>query len=105
MVRWALLGAFCLALGCAAQPAMAQRPFTLTIHAEAPAEQGAAGSYTLKAGSELFVDVHVTNVSGHKLALGYDVDSRTGVAFGHDYEVHDLSGNLLQKRPIAHPEI
>jgi hypothetical protein len=104
VVKWAFVIAFCLAVGLSGQTATAPA-FTLTIRAEQPAVEAASGGYPVKAGSDVFISVHLTNVSKHKLSVGYDVNSRTGVAFGDEYEVRDSNGNLLPKRPINHPEI
>jgi hypothetical protein len=54
---------------------------------------------------ELFITVHLTNVSKHVLAFDYDKDSRTGVSFAHRYEVRTSQGKSAQKRAISHPEI
>ena len=53
----------------------------------------------------LFRSVHLTNISKHKLSLGYDKDSRTNVDFLHQYEIRDGNGDLAQKRKVNHPEI
>jgi hypothetical protein len=77
----------------------------VTISVENPASQTGPDSYTVKASSEVFIKVHLTNISKRKLSLGYDKDSRTGVDFSHQYEVRDRNGNPAQKRTINHPEI
>jgi hypothetical protein len=100
----ACLGALCLA----AIPIVAQtarQPFSASISIEPPASQIDPESYSVKAGSEVFVRVHLTNISRRKLAMGYDGDSRTGICFEHQYEVRDHNGKPAQKRPISHPEI
>jgi hypothetical protein len=81
------------------------QPFLATIRAEPPATRNGEASYTLKMGSELFIDVHLTNVSKHNLAFDYDQDSRTGVSFAHRYETRTSQGKSAQKRTISHPEI
>lgn len=81
------------------------QPFAVTISAEAPESQTGPNSYTVKAGSDVFVKVHLTNTSKHKLSLNYDKDSRTNVDFFHRYEVRDTNGSAAQKRTINHPEI
>ena len=83
----------------------ANQPFLATIQAEFPAITGGEGRYTLKTGSELFVTVHLTNISKRNLAFDYDKDSRTGVSFAHRYEVRTSEGKSAQKRTISHPEI
>jgi hypothetical protein len=85
--------------------ASAEHLFLATIHAESPATRIGEESFTLKAGSELFITVHLTNVSKHNLALDYDADSRTGVSFAHRYEVRTSKGKSAEKRAISHPEI
>ena len=95
-----LLGGSCLGLVPASQ-----RPFTVSISAEAPAVNTGPDRYTVKIGSEVFITVHLTNTSKKNLAFGYDADSRTGVGFAHVYEIHDCRGDLVQKRAIMHPEI
>ena len=82
-----------------------KQPFIITISAEAPAVQTGPESYVVKSGSEVFVNVHITNTSKHNLSLGYDSDSRTGVTFEHHYEVRDSAGNSAAQRKISHPEI
>lgn len=81
------------------------QPFDAVIRVENPESQINSDSYTVKAGSEVFITVHLTNVSKHNLAFDYDSDSRTGVSFSHQYEVRDSNGNVVQKRTISHPEI
>jgi hypothetical protein len=83
----------------------AEQPFIAIIQAESPATRNGEASYTLKVGSELFITVHLTNVSKHNLAFDYDHDSRTGVSFAHRYEVRTSQGKSAQKRTISHPEI
>jgi hypothetical protein len=83
----------------------AEQPFSATIQAESPATKIGAASYTIKVGSELFITVHLTNVSRHNLAFDYDSDSRTGVSFAHRYEVRTGQGKSADKRAISHPEI
>ena len=55
------------------------QPFDAVIRVENPESQINSDSYTVKAGSEVFITVHLTNVSKHNLAFDYDSDSRTGV--------------------------
>ena len=82
----------------------AEQPFLATVQAESPATRNGEASYTLKVGSELFITVHITNVSKHDLAFDYDKDSRTGVSFAHRYEVRTSQGKSAEKRTIIHPE-
>lgn len=103
LLGW-MLGAFCMTLA----PASAQTanpPFIVMISAEAPAANIAPDSYTVKAGSEVFIKVRLTNTSLQDLSIGVDSDSRTEVNFYHHYEVRDGSGNSAKKRAITHPEI
>ncbi len=94
----------CLALlPLAAQSA--KPPFTAIISVENPESQIGPGSYAVKAGSDVFIKVHLTNSSTRKLAFGYDKDSRTNVDFSHQYEIRDRNGNLAAKRKIDHQEI
>jgi hypothetical protein len=83
----------------------AGQPFIATIRVESPATKIGEESYVLKVGSELFITVHITNVSKHNLAFDYDSDSRTGVSFAHRYEVRTSRGMSAEKRTISHPEI
>src|SRR5271155_3586319 len=78
-----------LSLSALGSAQVAKPRFVLTISAEAPAAKTGPASYSVKAGSEVFITVHLTNTSQRNLALGYDADSRTGVVFGHQYEIHD----------------
>jgi hypothetical protein len=91
-----------------ASPALAQgprQPFTARISAERPAVSVGPDRYIVKEGPEVFVTVHMTNTSGTNLAFGYDHDSRTGICFGHRYEVRGSDGLPVPKRTIKHPEI
>jgi hypothetical protein len=99
-----LLGAVCPAWIPIQAKTTGQR-FVVTISVENLDSQTGPEDYTVKAGSDVFIKVHLTNTSKHKLALGYDKDSRTNVDFSHQYEVRDSHGSLAQKRTIAHPEI
>jgi hypothetical protein len=83
----------------------AEQPFLATIQAEPPATRNGEESYTLTPGSELFITVHLTNISKHNLAFDYDKDSRTGVSCAHRYEVRTSQGKSAQKRTISYPEI
>ena len=83
----------------------AKPPFIVVISAEAPAANIGPDSYTVKAGSDVFIKVRLTNMSKRNLSIGDDSDSRTGVDFFHQYAVRDNSGNSAQKRTIRHPEI
>jgi len=99
-----LLCAICVA-GTATQAKTVEHPFVLTISVENFDSQTGPENYTVKAGSDVFVKVHLTNTSKRKLSLGIDKDSRTNVDFFHQYGVRDSNGNLAQKRTIVHPEI
>jgi len=102
------LGCLCTALCMAWLPVEAKdagQSLAVTISAEAPESQTGPDSYTVKAGSDVFVKVHLTNTGKHKLFLNYDKDSRTNVDFLHRYEVRDSNGNAAMKRAINHPEI
>jgi hypothetical protein len=99
-----LLCVFCMAwVFVSAQTAKSS--FVITISAEAPAANIGPESYALKAGSDVFINVHLTNTSKRKLRLNDDTDSRTGVDFCNRYEIRDSSGNFVRKRTIQHPEI
>lgn len=103
LLSWVLC-VFCMAwVFVAAQTA--KSPFVVTISAEAPAANIGAESYEVKAGSDVFIKVRLTNTSKRKLRLGDDADSRTGVDFFNRYEIRDSSGNFAGKRRIRHPEI
>jgi hypothetical protein len=82
-----------------------EQPFIATIQAESPATKNGEESYTLRVGSELFITVHLTNVSKHNLAFDYDKDSTTGISFAHRYEVRTSQSKSAEKRAISHPEI
>jgi hypothetical protein len=97
-----LLGTFCTV---PMEAKTVGQPFVLTISMESPGGQTGPNSYTVKADSDVFIKVHLTNTSKRKLSLGYDKDSRTNIDFSHQYEVRDSKGNLAKKRPISHPEI
>jgi hypothetical protein len=97
------VSAFAIAQDSSARAA--EQPFLATIQAESPAIRNGESRYTLKAGSELFITVHLTNVSKHDLSFGYDKDSRTGVTFAHRYEIRTGQGKPTPRRTISHPEI
>lgn len=99
-----LFGGICLALALAAAQ-NAKPPFIVTISAEAPAEKTGADSYSFKAGSEVYIHVHLVNISKHNLSLGDDEDSRTNIDFYHRYEIRDSAGNPVHKKTFTHPEI
>jgi hypothetical protein len=98
---WLIVGI--ASVGSVAQPI--KPPFLVTIGAEAPATRTGPDSYEIRAGSDLFIKVRVTNTSKRNLLLGDDSDSRTGVDFYHQYEVRDKMDNPMRKQPISHPEI
>jgi hypothetical protein len=95
-----------------AVPAFGQtskQPFTITISAEAPALKLSPDHYALKAGSDLFIRVHLTNTSKHTMRLGDD-DSGGAVDGMHRYEVRDDKGVAAERWPVqragaasAHP--
>jgi hypothetical protein len=94
---------FLFSLVAAAQAA--KPPLSISIAADAPSVKIGPDRYAVKTGSEVFITVRITNTSPRNLSLGYDSDSRTGVGFGHIYEVRGPDGNLARKREIAHPEL
>jgi hypothetical protein len=74
IVLTCLLTTFCMAtVPIAAQTA--KPPFTAIIGVENLGSQTGPNSYTVKTGSDVFIKVHLTNISKHKLSLGYDKDS------------------------------
>jgi hypothetical protein len=83
----------------------ARTPFIVTIGAEAPAANIGPESYAVRTGSDVFINVRLTNTSKRNLRISDDTDSRTGVDFYNRYEIHDSSGNFARKRTIQHPEI
>jgi hypothetical protein len=83
----------------------AKSTFIVTISAEAPAANTGPESYAVKAGSDVFINVRLTNISKRNLRIGDDTDSRTGVDFCNRYEIRDSSGNSARKRTFEHPEI
>jgi hypothetical protein len=99
-----LLCVFCMAWVIVSAQTV-KSPFVVTISAEAPATNTGPESYAVKAGSDVFIKVSLTNTSKRILRLGDDTDSRTGVDFCNRYEIRDSSGNLAGKRTIQHPEI
>jgi hypothetical protein len=70
-----------------------QTPFSLTVNAEKP---------EVKAGSEVWVHIQMTNNSDH------DIDCSTFYVSGTDlrfhYDVHDSHGNPAKKK-VEHPEL
>ena len=104
-IRWTwLLAGVCMACVLASGQ-IAKPAFIVTISVEAPAEKTGANSYTVKAGADVFIRVHLTNISKRNLSLGDDEDSRTNIDFYHHYDVRDGAGNSLPKKTFAHPEI
>jgi hypothetical protein len=103
LLSW-LLCLFCMAwMFISVQSA--ESPLVVTISAEAPATNIGPESYAVKAGSDVFINVRLTNTSKRSLRLGDDTDSRTGVDFCNRYEIRDSSGGVAVKRTIQHPEI
>ena len=103
LAAFVAISGFVIAQGPSAE--IPEQPFTATIQAESPATKTGEESFMLKVGSELFVTVHLTNVSKHNLAFDYDKDSRTGISFAHGYEVRTSQSKSAEKRKITHPEI
>lgn len=104
MLFYSVLGALCFG-GFPLSAQRAQQPFTVRISAESPAVNVGPDRYTVKDGSELCVTVNITNTSKTNLTFGYEKDSRTGIGFGHVYEIHDGKGIFVPMRAIKHPEI
>jgi hypothetical protein len=107
IVRTLSVWLFC-AVGMASVPAIARaadQPFVLTISAEPPAVIAGPDSYTVKAGSDVFINVQIGSISKSDLAFGNDYDDRFGVERLNHYEVRDSKGNPAQKRTIKHPEL
>lgn len=106
-VRASSVWLFC-AVGVASVPALARaadQPFVLTISAEPPAVIAGPGRYTVKAGSDVFINVQMRSTSKRDLAFGNAYDDRFGVDSLNHYEVRDSEGNPAQKRTIKHPEL
>jgi hypothetical protein len=103
--RGSLLIGFCLTWAAIACPQTATSPFAVVISAEVPATKIGPDTYTVKAGSDVFINVRLTNTSKQNLSIGVEADSRTNVDFFDLYEVRDSFGNSAPKRVIKHPEI
>lgn len=102
---WSLIGG--LLLGSA--PIYAQAPHSpcvVSISLEEPAVRIGNDTYTVKAGSKLFVKVELTNTSKNDLVIGDGYDARFGAdTYYNHYEVRDGNGNLVPQQPISHPEL
>jgi hypothetical protein len=99
-----LLCVFCMAWVFASAQT-AESPFIVTISAEAPAAKIGPESYAVKAGFDVFINVHLTNISKRNLRIGDDTDSRTGIDFCNRYEIRDSSGNFARKQTVQHSQI
>jgi hypothetical protein len=104
-LRWLLLvGGFFLSLASFAQTA--NQPMVVTISVASPIVKNTADNYSVKAGSDLFIKVRLTNTSQRDLVIGDGYDSRVGVdTFYNHYEIRDSSGNIVPMRTINHPEL
>jgi hypothetical protein len=77
-----------------AQPV--QKPFSISISAETP---------VIKAGSDVWINVHLTNTSNHDLDDSGSIDNMIGLDPNLLFAVRDTRGKLVPKRVYKHPEL
>jgi hypothetical protein len=87
-------------LASSALPVLTQEnaatPFTIVISPEKP---------TVKAGSDVWIKVQLTNNSSEDLDLSGSVSDLTGLDSNLNFEVRDDLGKLAPKRVHKHPEL
>jgi hypothetical protein len=74
----------------------ASRPFKLIISAEDP---------VVKAGSNIFIKVQMTNTSNHDEDCSMSDNSMLGMDVRYKYDVRDSTGNAASENVIKHPEL
>ena len=74
----------------------AERQFTVTISAPTP---------SVKAGSDVWVVVKITNHSSGKLDESGSISGMTGLDPNLVFDVRDTRGNLIAKKVYEHPEL
>jgi len=74
----------------------AEQPFTITISAPTP---------SVKAGSDVWVVVKITNHSTERLDESGSISGITGLDPNLVFEVRDTRGNLITKKVYVHPEL
>lgn len=83
------------ALSTAASPQTTQPPFSLNISAD---------KFTFKAGSDVYINIQMTNTSNHNVDCTMNPTSHA-VDRAYQYEVHDINGHLIKEKLREHPEI
>jgi hypothetical protein len=73
-----------------------QKPFSISISAETP---------VVKAGSDVYINVHLTNTTNHNLDDSGSIDNRIGLDPNLLFAVRDTGGKLVPKRVYKHPEL
>jgi hypothetical protein len=79
-----------------AAPNAAEQPFTITITAPTP---------MVKAGSDVWVVVKITNHSLERLDESGSISGMTSLDPYLGFDVRDTRGNLIAKRVYEHPEL
>jgi hypothetical protein len=74
----------------------AKQPFTLVIRAQEP---------TVKAGSGVSINVHLTNTSNRDLDASANISDMTRVDPNYLFDVRDSSGKSVPRRVYQHPEL
>jgi hypothetical protein len=64
-----------------------------------------AGKSTVAAGSDVWIEVFLTDSSNQSLDESGSFSDRTGLDPNFQFEVRDDQGNLVSKRSYAHPEL
>jgi hypothetical protein len=73
-----------------------QKPFSINISGETP---------VVRAGSDVYINVHLTNTSNHDLDDSGSIDDMIGLDPNLLFAVRDTRGRLVPKRVYKHPEL
>ncbi len=79
-----------------AQAWAAQAPFSVTITADRP---------VVKAGSQVIINVKLTNTSKRDIACDVAYNDILGMDTYDKYDIRDGRANVVEKNTIAHPEL
>jgi hypothetical protein len=72
------------------------RPFTIAISAE---------DSVVKAGSDVYLTIRMTNTSKHDLDCSVSDNSMLGMDVKYQYDVRDNTSNLVREKVFKHPEL
>ena len=95
-IPFALLLVVVSALFAVAGTHAAKQPLTIDISAD---------KSTVKAGSPVWIKVHVTNTSKKELDFSASVNNMTGADPNYRFDVRDEAEHAVAKRVYEHPEL